>query len=73
MPWPTTAQVWRWPPTTGNRLMLSIYGPEGLQYAALVENSVLSQNGGEVTANRCQDELRSYQEYYYPQPGLSWS
>lgn len=58
----------------GNRLMLSIYGPEGLQYAALVENSVLSQNGGEVTANPvCQDELRSYQEYYYPQPGLSWS
>lgn len=58
----------------GNRLMLSIYGPEGLQYAALVKNSVLSQNGGEVTANPvCQDELRSYQEYYYPQPGLSWS
>ena len=58
----------------GNRLMLSIYGPEGLQYAALVENSVLSQNGGGVTANPvCQDELRSYQEYYYPQPGLSWS
>lgn len=58
----------------GNRLMLSIYGPDGLQYAALVENSVLSQNGGEVTANPvCQDELRSYQEYYYPQPGLSWS
>lgn len=58
----------------GNRLMLSVYGPDGLQYAALVENSVLSQNGGEVTANPvCQDELRSYQEYYYPQPGLSWS
>lgn len=58
----------------GNRLMLSVYGPDGLQYAALVENSVLSQNGGGVTANPvCQDELRSYQEYYYPQPGLSWS
>ncbi len=58
----------------GNRLMLSVYGPDGFQYAALVENSVLSQNGGEVTANPvCQDELRSYQEYYYPQPGLSWS
>lgn len=58
----------------GNDLMLSIYGRAGLQYAALVENSVLSQNGGGVTADPvCQDELRSYQEYYYPQPGLSWS
>ena len=58
----------------GNRLMLSVYGPEGLQYAALVENSVLSQEGSTGTANPvCQDELRSYQEYYYPQPGLSWS
>ena len=58
----------------GNRLMLSIYGPDGLQYAALVENSVLSQEGSTGTANPvCQDELRSYQEYYYPQPGLSWS
>lgn len=58
----------------GNRLMLSVYGPNGLQYAALVENSVLSQEGSTGTANPvCQDELRSYQEYYYPQPGLSWS
>lgn len=58
----------------GNRLMLSVYGPDGFQYAALVENSVLSQEGSTGTANPvCQDELRSYQEYYYPQPGLSWS
>lgn len=58
----------------GNRLMLSVYGPDGLQYAALVKNSVLSQEGSTGTANPvCQDELRSYQEYYYPQPGLSWS
>lgn len=58
----------------GNRLMLSVYGPDGFQYAALVKNSVLSQEGSAGTANPvCQDELRSYQEYYYPQPGLSWS
>ena len=58
----------------GNRLMLSVYGPDGFQYAALVENSVLSQIDSTGTANPvCQDELRSYQEYYYPQPGLSWS
>ena len=58
----------------GNDLMLSIYGRAGLQYAALVENSVLGQNDSTGTANPvCQDELRSYQEYYYPQPGLSWS
>ena len=58
----------------GNRLMLSIYGPEGLQYAALVKNNVLGQIDSTGTANPvCQDELRSYQEYYYPQPGLSWS
>ena len=58
----------------GNRLMLSIYGPEGLQYAALVKNNVLGQSDSTGTANPvCQDELRSYQEYYYPQPGLSWS
>ena len=58
----------------GNRLMLSVYGPEGLQYAALVKNGVLGQIDSTGTANPvCQDELRSYQEYYYPQPGLSWS
>ena len=58
----------------GSDLMLSIYGTDGLQYAALVKNSVLSQEGSTGTANPvCQDELRSYQEYYYPQPGLSWS
>ena len=58
----------------GNRLMLSIYGPEGLQYAALVKNNVLGQIDSTGTANPvCQDELRSYQEYYHPQPGLSWS
>lgn len=58
----------------GNDLMLSIYGREGLQYAALVKNNVLGQIDSTGTANPvCQDELRSYQEYYYPQPGLSWS
>ena len=54
--------------------MLSVYGPDGFQYAALVKNSVLDQIDSTGTANPvCQDELRSYQEYYYPQPGLSWS
>lgn len=58
----------------GNRLMLSVYGPDGFQYAALVKNNVLGQIDSTGTANPvCQDELRSYQEYYYPQPGLSWS
>lgn len=58
----------------GNRLMLSVYGPDGFQYAALVKNNVLDQIDSTGTANPvCQDELRSYQEYYYPQPGLSWS
>ena len=66
-------EVWQYA-HYGNRLMLSVYGPGWLSHAALVENSVLSQNGGEVTANPvCQDEPRPYQEYYYPQPGLSWS
>lgn len=58
----------------GNRLMLSVYGPDGFQYAALVKNNVLGQIDSTGTSNPvCQDELRSYQEYYYPQPGLSWS
>lgn len=58
----------------GNRLMLSVYGPDGFQYAALVKNNVLGQIDSTGTANPvCQDELRSYQEYYYPQPGVSWS
>ena len=57
----------------GNQLLLSVYGPDGLQYAALVSNSVLGQLGTGSTDPICQDVPRFYQEYYYPQPGLSWS
>lgn len=57
----------------GCDLMLSIYGADGLEYAALVRNSALDQLGTGSTDPICQDVPRFYQEYYYPQPGLSWS
>ncbi len=55
----------------GSDLMLTVYGPGGLQYGARVRNSVL--NWSMNTQPVCQDVVASAEEFYRPQPGLSWS
>ena len=55
----------------GSDLMLTIYGPGGLQYGARVRNSVLDWSTN--TQPVCQDVVASAEEFYRPQPGLSWS
>lgn len=59
----------------GSQLLLSIYGPDGLAYGEVSENSVLLQDGGGFSSVRpvSQAVVETVEDYWYPVPGLRWA
>ena len=58
----------------GTDLLLSIYGPDGLEYAEISGSSVLSQEGlgSSSTQTVAQDVIEDVEEIWFSKPGLTW-